>query len=144
MTRNPVRRARSPMRACSRRAAPPPPPILTGSSEAPTTAMARGARSACRAGSTVGRCAAVTVQEYSAGAYDRLDSIMRRDPRFVLLVAVTAVAILGLGVGLAAEVGRPYPGFFLAVDYRVFPVEPAARPARLGPLGPLGGVVAPP
>ena len=56
---------------------------------------------------------------------------MRRDPRFVLLVAVTAVAILGLGVGLAAEVGRPYPGFFFAVDYRVFPVEPAARQAGL-------------
>lgn len=30
-------------------------------------AMPRGARSACRAGATVGRGAAVTVQEYSAG-----------------------------------------------------------------------------
>jgi class 3 adenylate cyclase len=41
------------------------------------------------------------------------------------------VTILGLSAGLAAQVGRPYPGFFFAIDYRVFPVEPAAHAASL-------------
>ncbi|MBI3105150.1 MAG: hypothetical protein HYY95_06185, partial [Candidatus Rokubacteria bacterium] len=57
--------------------------------------------------------------------------MMRQDLRFTVLVAASAAALLALGLGLAAEVGRPYPGFFFAVDYRVFPVEPAARAAGL-------------
>jgi class 3 adenylate cyclase len=50
----------------------------------------------------------------------------RRDPRFTLLVAATAAAILGLGAALVHDVGRPYPGFFFAPDYRIFPVSAAA------------------
>ena len=55
----------------------------------------------------------------------------RRDPRFTLLVAATAAAILGLGAALVHDVGRPYPGFFFAPDYRIFPVSAAATGAGL-------------
>ncbi len=55
-----------------------------------------------------------------------------RDRRFVLLVLASAGILLGLLAGLVADVGRPYPGFFFSADYRVFPVEPAARAAGLG------------
>ncbi|HEY7654726.1 MAG TPA: adenylate/guanylate cyclase domain-containing protein [Methylomirabilota bacterium] len=55
----------------------------------------------------------------------------RWDRRFALVVAVSLAVVIGLGVGLAAEVGRPYPGFFFAIDYHIAPVEPAARAAGL-------------
>jgi class 3 adenylate cyclase len=55
----------------------------------------------------------------------------RWDRRFALVVAVSLAVVVGLGVGLAAEVGRPYPGFFFAIDYHIAPVEPAARAAGL-------------
>ena len=55
----------------------------------------------------------------------------RRDPRFTLLVAATAAVIFGLGAGLVRDVGRPYPGFFFAPDYRIFPVSAAAARAGL-------------
>jgi class 3 adenylate cyclase len=55
----------------------------------------------------------------------------RWDRRFALVVAVSLVVVVGLGAGLAAEVGRPYPGFFFAIDYHVAPVEGAARAAGL-------------
>jgi len=50
---------------------------------------------------------------------------------FALVVAASAAVIAALGAGLASQVGRPYPGFFIALDHRVFPVEPAARAAGL-------------
>jgi class 3 adenylate cyclase len=55
----------------------------------------------------------------------------RWDRRFALLVGVSFAVIVGLLAGLVAEVGRPYPGFLFAIDYRVAPVEPAARAAGL-------------
>ncbi len=55
----------------------------------------------------------------------------RWDRRFALVVAVSLAVVVGLGVGLAAEVGRPYPGFFFAIDYHVAPVEAEARAAGL-------------
>ena len=55
----------------------------------------------------------------------------RWDSRFSLLVAASLAVVLGLLLGLAAEAGRPYPGFFAAPDFRVFPVDPAARAAGL-------------
>ncbi|HSB40606.1 MAG TPA: adenylate/guanylate cyclase domain-containing protein [Methylomirabilota bacterium] len=55
----------------------------------------------------------------------------RWDRRFALLVGVSLAVIAGLLAGLVAEVGRPYPGFLFAIDYRVAPVEPAARAAGL-------------
>jgi class 3 adenylate cyclase len=55
----------------------------------------------------------------------------RWDRRFALLVGVSLVVIAGVLAGLVAEVGRPYPGFLFAIDYRVAPVEPAARAAGL-------------
>lgn len=55
----------------------------------------------------------------------------RWDPRFALLVAVSLAVVVGVFAGFAAEVGRPYPGFFFAIDYHVAPVEPAAREAGL-------------
>ncbi len=53
------------------------------------------------------------------------------DRRFALVVAVSLAVVGGLGVGLASEVGRPYPGFFFAIDSHIAPVEPAARAAGL-------------
>ncbi|HEY7041469.1 MAG TPA: adenylate/guanylate cyclase domain-containing protein [Methylomirabilota bacterium] len=55
----------------------------------------------------------------------------RWDSRFSLLVAASLAVLLGLLLGLAADAGRPYPGFFAAPDYHVFPVDPAARAAGL-------------
>ncbi|HKW92769.1 MAG TPA: adenylate/guanylate cyclase domain-containing protein, partial [Methylomirabilota bacterium] len=55
----------------------------------------------------------------------------RWDRRFALVFAVSLAVVAGLGMGLASEVGRPYPGFFFAIDYHVVPVEPAARAAGL-------------
>ncbi|MCI0546915.1 MAG: GAF domain-containing protein [Candidatus Rokubacteria bacterium] len=55
----------------------------------------------------------------------------RRDPRFGLLVAASVAVLLGLGAGLLADVGRPYPGFFFSPDYRIFPEDPAATGAGL-------------
>ena len=53
------------------------------------------------------------------------------DRRFALVVAVSLAVVVGLGAGLATEVGRPYPGFFFAIDYHIAPVEPVARAAGL-------------
>lgn len=57
--------------------------------------------------------------------------MIRRDLRFALVVLASAAVLLGLLVGLTLDVGRPYPGFFFTANYRVFPVEPAAREAGL-------------
>ncbi len=46
-------------------------------------------------------------------------------------VALTAVALAATIASLVAHVGRPYPGFFFSPDYRVLPVERAARDAGL-------------
>ena len=50
---------------------------------------------------------------------------------FAWLVSASAMVIALLFAGLASQVGRPYPGFFVALDHGVFPVEPAARAAGL-------------
>jgi len=55
----------------------------------------------------------------------------QRDPRYVVVVLATVALILGVLASLAADVGRPYPGFFFSVDYRVFPLDLAARAAGL-------------
>ena len=47
--------------------------------------------------------------------------MLRRDPRFGLLVALTVAAIVGVLASLVVEIGRPYPGFFFSSDFRVFP-----------------------
>jgi hypothetical protein len=57
--------------------------------------------------------------------------MLRRDPRFGLLVALTVAAIVGVLVCLVVEIGRPYPGFFFSSDFRVFPATLAARTAGL-------------
>jgi len=57
--------------------------------------------------------------------------MLRRDPRFGLLVAFTVAAIVGVFGSLLVEIGRPYPGFFFSSDFRVFPVERSARTAGL-------------
>ena len=54
-----------------------------------------------------------------------------RNPRYVAVVAVTAAVILGVLGSLVAEVGHRYSGFFFSPDYRIFPVDPAAREAGL-------------
>jgi len=55
----------------------------------------------------------------------------QRDLRALLLVILTLVALVALGGSLMAEVGRPSPGFFVAPDYRIFPVDAAAEAAGL-------------
>ena len=57
--------------------------------------------------------------------------MLRRDPRFGLLVALTVAAIVGVLVCLVVEIGRPYPGFFFSSDFRVFPATRSARTAGL-------------
>src|SRR5262249_57483602 len=44
--------------------------------------------------------------------------------RALRVVGLTAAALAVLLGSLAARVGRPYPGFFVAPDFRVFPAEP--------------------
>ena len=47
-------------------------------------------------------------------------------------VAVMALAVLAALFALGArDVGQPFPGFFFATDYRVFPVDPDTRAAGL-------------
>ena len=57
--------------------------------------------------------------------------MLRRDPRFGLLVALTVAAIVGVLACLVVEIGRPYPGFFFSSDFRVFPATLSARTAGL-------------
>ena len=57
--------------------------------------------------------------------------MLRRDPRFGLLVALTVAAIVGVLACLVVEIGRPYPGFFFSSDFRVFPATLPARTAGL-------------
>ncbi len=57
--------------------------------------------------------------------------MLRRNAQVSLLVASSVAAILGVLASLVIQVGRPYPGFFFSADYRVFPVDPAARAAGL-------------
>jgi class 3 adenylate cyclase len=57
--------------------------------------------------------------------------MLRRDPRFGLLVALTVAAIVGVLVSLVVEIGRPYPGFFFSADFRIFPTTRSARTAGL-------------
>src|SRR5713101_9421453 len=47
-------------------------------------------------------------------------------PRAWSLVALTVATLLVLLGALVAQVGRPYPRFFMAPDFRVFPSSPAA------------------
>jgi len=46
-------------------------------------------------------------------------------------VAASGLVVLGIFGGLAADVGRPYPGFLATPDYRVAWLEPDARAAGL-------------
>jgi len=47
----------------------------------------------------------------------------RRNWSARLIVATTVAALLMLLGGVAARVGQPYPGFFVAPDFRIFPSE---------------------
>jgi class 3 adenylate cyclase len=51
--------------------------------------------------------------------------------RWTAVLAAVAIAVVLIGLGLVADVGRPYPGFFYAPDFRVFPVDPDVRDAGL-------------
>ncbi|MBI2218353.1 MAG: adenylate/guanylate cyclase domain-containing protein [Candidatus Rokubacteria bacterium] len=51
--------------------------------------------------------------------------------RWTAVLAAVAAAVILIGLGLAADVGRPYPGFLSAPDFRVFPVDPDVRDAGL-------------
>src|SRR5216683_1991552 len=64
--------------------------------------------------------------------YDRRESMARWDLRFSLVVAASLAVLVGLVADLALDAGRPYPGFFAAPDFRLFPAEPDARAAGLG------------
>src|SRR5262245_17466227 len=59
----------------------------------------------------------------SAGA------MLRRNPRFGLLVVLTVAVIVGVLASLVTQIGRAYPGFFFSAGFRVFPVTPASREA---------------
>jgi class 3 adenylate cyclase len=48
-----------------------------------------------------------------------------------LVLAASAACLALLAVALLIDVGRPYPGFFVAPDFRAFPVDEAAREAGL-------------
>src|SRR5262249_34376061 len=50
--------------------------------------------------------------------------MVRRNPRALVVVGLTAAALALLLGSLAARVGRPDPGFFVAPDFRVFPADP--------------------
>jgi len=52
--------------------------------------------------------------------------MISRHPRAWSLVALTVATLLLLLGALVAQVGRPYPGFFVTPDFRVFPSSPAA------------------
>jgi len=52
--------------------------------------------------------------------------------RFTLLVAGSAALLVVLFGLLLADVGKPFPGFFLTADYRIVPVDDAARATGLG------------
>src|SRR5215467_2234931 len=50
--------------------------------------------------------------------------MVKWNSRALGVVGLTAAALAVLLGSLAARVGRPYPGFFVAPDFRVFPAEP--------------------
>lgn len=56
----------------------------------------------------------------------------RENGRALLLVAASVAAIVAVALGLVLEVGRPYPGFFAALDGAVFPPEDPAVDLRFG------------
>ena len=60
-----------------------------------------------------------------------MSRLPHRPAAYGLLVAATAVLLLLLGAGLAGEVRRPYPGFFVDLDYTILRPSPAARAAGL-------------
>src|SRR5213592_4018611 len=51
--------------------------------------------------------------------------MVRGHPRAWSLVALTVATLFILLAALVVRVGRPYPGFFVAPDFRVFPSSPA-------------------
>jgi len=53
--------------------------------------------------------------------------MMSRQVRSGLVVVGSAVLVLALFGLLARSVGRPYPGFFVSPDHRVYPVDAAVR-----------------
>jgi class 3 adenylate cyclase len=57
--------------------------------------------------------------------------MIRHDRRMMALVAITLAALFGVLAALASQVGRPYPGFFFSLDYRIFPVSREARAVGL-------------
>jgi class 3 adenylate cyclase len=50
-----------------------------------------------------------------------------RDIRPTGILAASVICLLGLAIALMADVGRPYPGFFVSPDFRVLPIDEAAR-----------------
>lgn len=56
----------------------------------------------------------------------------QRDRRFTLVAAASGLLVLGIFASLASDGGRPYPGFFVAADYRALPLEAEARALGVG------------
>src|SRR5262245_4264315 len=54
------------------------------------------------------------------------DAMVRQSSQALLVVGLTAAGLVLLLGGLIARVGQPFPGFFVAPDFRVFPAEPGA------------------
>ena len=63
--------------------------------------------------------------------YDRRESLARWDLRISLGVSASLAVLVSLVAGLALDAGRPYPGFFAAPDFRLFPADRDARTAGL-------------
>ena len=53
------------------------------------------------------------------------DAMVRQSSQPLLVVGLTVAGLVLLLGGLIARVGQPFPGFFVAPDFRVFPAEPS-------------------
>jgi class 3 adenylate cyclase len=56
----------------------------------------------------------------------------RHHQRFILVAVVSALVVVGILVSLVADVGRPFPGFFVGPDYRALPLDDEARATGIG------------
>jgi class 3 adenylate cyclase len=58
--------------------------------------------------------------------------MLGRDRRFILVAAASGLLVLGIFASLVADIGRRYPGFFVAADYRALPLDDEVRAAGIG------------